>query len=125
MSGQATGALIVKRWDVTVVGYGTGAYDGASRGKALADAWRSDAFNGYTYRQFLSIANCRKGTLPDRWGDHITVCGKPAFFLESNRAYVRFAYPDCGVVSNAHPFDVEPEEYRPDTYRNAREQVSA
>lgn len=109
--------LLIKRWDVSVAGYGTGTYDAVSRGRALADAWRSDAFYGFTFKRFLSIANARLGAVTPRWGNAIDVCGKAAIFLENNRQYVRFTYPGGEVVLNAHPYDVEPEEYRPSTYR--------
>lgn len=111
--------FLIKRWCVAVVGDGTGHYEATSRGKALADAWRCDAFNDHTFGQFMRIARCwRDHDVPARWGDPITVGGKDAFFVENNRQYVRFAYPGSAHVSNAHPYDVLPVEYRPDTYRD-------
>jgi len=113
------GRFLIKRWCVSVDGYGTGYYEAASRGKALANAWSCDAFNNVTFGQFMRMARCtREINLPPRWGDRIVVGGKDAFFVENNRQYVRFAYPDQTVVSNAHPYDVMPVEYRPDTYRD-------
>jgi len=110
--------FIIKRWCVAVSGYGTGRYDAASRGKAIADAWRCDAFGHLRFGEFLKIVHCwRDHDVPARWGDPIVVGGKPAFFLENNSQYVRFTYPDSAIVSNAHPYDVLPVQYRPDNYR--------
>ncbi len=50
--------MIVRPWTVTVSGYGHGDYIAASRGKALADAWRSSAFEGWTFGEFLKRARC-------------------------------------------------------------------
>lgn len=109
----------IKRWCVAVEGYGNAHYELASRGKALAHAWACDAFGHLRFGDFLKIARCwRVHDLPERWGDRITVGGRPAFFIENNRQYVRFAYPGSDHVSNAHPYDVLPVEYRPNTYRD-------
>ena len=116
---QGVGGFIVKRWRVNVVGYGGGCYDAATRGRAMSQAWRCDAFGHLKFGDFLKIARCyRDRDLPARWGDPITVGGRPAFFLENNRQYVWFAYPGWAAPSNAHPYDVLPVEYRPDTYRD-------
>lgn len=120
--------FILKRWIVSV-DWASGATTTASvvaetRGKALADTWRSDAFSGSTFGEFLKYARCRRDrATPPRYGDQIMVLGKPAYFIENNRQYVRFSRPGCEVVSNAHPYDVEPEEYRPAAYRSSRPQV--
>lgn len=120
MSG--TGFLL-KRWLVSVPWASgvttTGVELATTRGKALANAWRCDAFSGSTFGAFLRHARCRRDTTtPPRYGDEITVNGKPAFFIESNRQYVRFCYPGADHVLNAHPYDVLPVSYRPDTYRD-------
>lgn len=116
---HVAGSFLIKRWCVSVDGYGTGHYEAASRGKALADAWSCDALSHVTFGQFLKMARCsRDHDLPPRWGQPITVGGKPAFFVENNRQYVRFAYPGQLHVMNSHPYDVLPVEYRPDTYRD-------
>jgi hypothetical protein len=119
----ATGAFLVKRWEVSVLwSSGTitrGNCIASTRGKALADTWRSDAFSGSTFGEFLRFASCRRDPVaPPRWGDPITVLNKPAFFLGNNRQYVQFVYADATVTLNAHPYDVLPVEYRPDTYRD-------
>jgi hypothetical protein len=117
------GGFLLKRWTVSVT-WSSGTITSAdieapTRGKAMADAWRSDVFNGSTFGEFLRFARARRAPEPRRFGDEIMVLGKPAFFIENNRQYVRFAWPGNGCVFNAHPYDVEPEEYRPSTYRSA------
>src|ERR1700749_1405511 len=118
---EAGGEFVLKRWDVEVSGYGSAVQCAKTRGRALADAWRCDAFSNWTFGQFLKRARCtRSRYVPDRWGDPITIEGRPAFFVDSNQQYVQFAYPGKDVVLNAHPYDVEPEHYRPSSYRSAR-----
>lgn len=113
--------FLLKRWTVTVW-WASGATTSdevvaPSRGKALADAWRSDAFNGCTFGEFLKFSRCRRAPEPAWWGAPITVLGKPAFFLDYNKQYVRFAYPGAEFAMNAHPYDVLPIERRPEAYR--------
>ena len=108
----------IKAWDVTVTGYGEARYYAASRGKALAAAWRCDAFGNISFRDFLKIASCWKAIfIPEGFGSPITVEGKPAFYIERNCAYVRIAYPGATNVMSAHPYDVLPIEFRPEPYR--------
>jgi hypothetical protein len=108
----------IKAWDVTVQGYGVGRYYAASRGKALAAAWRCDAFGRLKFGDFLKIASCWRAMLvPEGFGSAITVDGKPAFYVERNRAYVFIAYPDADHTLSAHPYDVLPIEFRPEPYR--------
>lgn len=120
---RSGGAFLLKRWRVSVE-WGSGTTTEATvvavtRSKAIYDAWRSDTFSGTTFRQFLGFVSCRRDPwTPPRWGDRITVLGKPAFFLSNNRQYVRFAYPGSDFAQNAHPYDVLPVDYRPDTYRD-------
>jgi hypothetical protein len=109
--------FIVKAWDVTVDGYGTGRYIAKSRGKALAKAWGCDAFSHLTYGAFLKVARCRKGEMGPLEGKQITVGGRPAYFVSNDLQYVQFVRPGSDVVMNSHPYDVEPEEFRPSTYR--------
>lgn len=113
--------FIVKRWRVSVSGYGEGSYVASTRGRAMADAWRCDAFSGSTFGEFLKFARCRRDRItPPRWGDEITVLGKPAYFIGENGQYVEFVYPGKDVVLNAHPYDVLPVEYRPRAYQETR-----
>lgn len=122
MVEKVTGGFMLKRWIVSVLwSSGTTTSEtivAPTRGKAMADAWRYDAFSSLSFGEFLKLARCRRDThVPPRYGDPIVVLGKPAFFIENNRQYVRAAYAGGEVVYNVHPYDVEPEEYRPDTYR--------
>lgn len=113
-----SGGFLIKRFVVSVGEYGSATYEAATRGKALAMAWRSALFEGWTFKDFLRKTHAwRAHDLPERFGDPITVDGRPAFFIEMNRQYVRFVRPYETNVFNAHPYDVEPVEYRPDTYR--------
>jgi hypothetical protein len=85
----------------------------------MADAWRSDAFSGSTFGEFLKFARCRRDPYtPARYGDAIFINGDPAFFISNNRQYVQFAYPGAEHPLSAHPYDVLPVEYRPDNYRD-------
>lgn len=115
---MADSAMKIKAWDVTVSGYGVARYYAASRGKALAEAWRCDAFGRITFKDFLKIASCWKAMIvQSSFGAPITVDGKPAFFVERNRAYVRAVEAGSDVIGNYHPSEVLPEMYRPEEYR--------
>lgn len=114
--------FIVKRWKVAVRwargGSTTGLYIAATRGKALADAWRSDVFNGVSFGEFLKFSSCwRDHSADPLYGQEIVVGGKPAFFISRDPQYVQFVRPGSDVVMNSHPYDVEPEHMRPSTYR--------
>ena len=115
------GKMPLRRFEVAVAGYGAGIYLAKTRGKALADAWRSDAFDGYSFGEFLKVARCRL-TEYQPPATPITVLGKPAFYLDHNQQYVQFVYPDGEFVLNAHPYDVLPEQYRPRAYRSLPEE---
>jgi hypothetical protein len=111
--------FVLRRYVVSVEGWGESTVLAASRGKAMADSWRSDAFEGYSFGAFLKIARCRL----DWWQPkpkEITVLGKRALYLGHNRQYVQFVYPGAEVVLNAHPYDVLPEDFRPAGYRTAQ-----
>ncbi len=111
--------FLLKCWNVSVVGYGIERIVAASRGAALAQAWRSDVFNAISFGQFLKMGSAWRAALVDEdFGKPITVNGKPAFFVERNRQYVRFAYPGGKAVLNVHPSEVEPEHFRPEFYRS-------
>jgi len=116
--------FLLKRWTVSVR-WASGAttestITASTRGKALADAWRCDAFSGSTFGEFLRFASCRRSKdEPSWWGEPITVLGKPAFYLGHDGQYVHFAYPDGDHVLYAHPLDVLPMHRRPEAYRRA------
>lgn len=113
----------LRRYEVTVGHWGAGIFLTTTRGKALADAWRSDAFEGYTFGEFLKMARCRLTDFQIK-PVPITVSGKPAFKVDHNQQYVQFVYPDGEFVLNAHPLDVLPECERPRSYRTLTPEAS-
>jgi hypothetical protein len=120
MMSLSSGGFLLKSWDVTVHGYGVERIVAATRGKALAKAWRCDAFNRLTFGDFLKIASAWRAMLvSENFGAPITVDGKPAFFVDRNRQYVQIAYPGGEHVLSAHPYDVEPQSFRPEAYRDS------
>jgi hypothetical protein len=46
-------------WDVSVEGYGEAIFEATTRGKAIAAAWRCDAFGHVPFKRFLSMARAR------------------------------------------------------------------
>lgn len=112
----------MKNWDVIVRWSNgtetTGRYVASTRGKALADAWRSDIFEGVTFGEFLRFTSCRRAFDPDWWATPITVEGRPAAYLGHNSQYVQVWLPGRDFVLNAHPYDVLPIERRPLGYRD-------
>jgi hypothetical protein len=102
-----TGSFLLKSWDVTVEGYGTERVVASSRGKALAKAWRCDAFGRLTFGDFLKIATAFKALLvPADFGEPILVQGRPAFRVGKYGNYVSFVWPDQENVLHSHPSDV-------------------
>jgi hypothetical protein len=105
--------FIIKSWAVTVYGCTQGSVFAKARGAALADIWRCDAFGHLTFGEFLKVARCRRDTEhAERWGEHITVGGRPAFMVGLNSQYIQFAYEDGDQVFNTHPLDVMPPDAR-------------
>lgn len=113
--------FVLKAFRVSVEGEGY-VYHAKSRGRALGDAFRAynHARAPVSFRDFMNMASCWKEQGGAHFGDPITVNGKPAFFVEKNRQYVRMAWPGSDHVSNAHPLEVLPIEYRPETYRSEK-----
>ncbi len=109
--------FLLKRWTVTALGI-SGDVTAISRGRALAETWKNSLFEGYSFRDFLRIAKCKRAPDPEDWGAPITVEGEPAFYLGHNRAYVEICYPGSAHTSFAHPYDVLPIERRPAPYRD-------
>jgi hypothetical protein len=112
---MGSGALILKPFELTVQGFGTYRYFAATRGRALSKAfgdWTSLRDEG-TFKQFLKIASA-KGCAIDcpRFGEEMTVCGEPAFYVSHNSQYIQFVRPGSDVIFNTHPLDVEPPEAR-------------
>jgi hypothetical protein len=112
MTLPGTGGLIVKPWRVSVSGYGEHTYFAASRGKALAQAWRSGAFMNWSFKDFLQRARAVREEPMGRFGEYIEVGGKPAYLVSYDRQYIQFVRPDSDVILNSHPYDVEPPEAR-------------
>lgn len=110
------GAFVMRRYVVSVRGYGETVVLAASRGKALADCWRSDAFERYSFGDFLKLARVRLHRVQPQPLE-ITVEGRAAFGLGHDGQYVQFVYPGGHVVLNAHPLDVLPKTMRPLAYR--------
>ena len=89
----------------------------ATRGKALSKTWSSDAFEGYSYKQFLKIARCTIEPVQPQPVE-ITFEGKPCWFVDKNNAYVRFVWPDTDQILNAHPYEILPVSVRPTCYQD-------
>jgi hypothetical protein len=108
----------LRRYEVEVGRWGTGVYLATSRGKALADAWRSDAFNGYTFGEFLKLARCRLSPPHHQpKPDIITVSGEECWGLGHNGQYVLLVRFGGDHVLYSHPLDVLPVSYRPKAYQ--------
>jgi len=109
----------LRRYEVSVSGFSepmSAAYLAASRGKAMADAWRSDIFNGYSFGEFLKIARCRLSYHQPK-PTEITVSGEPVWGLGHNGQYVSFVRPGGDFVLYSHPLDVLPVSERPTSYQ--------
>lgn len=108
----------LKRWEVTVNGYGAGVFVTTTRGKAMADAWRCDAFGTWTFGEFLRRARCVRTPEPSGFGEPCTFEGKPALCFGHNGQYVSIQLPGRDHLSSAHPYDILPVEFRPHAYRD-------
>lgn len=105
--------LIVKPFIVEVRGFSEQTYYTRSRGAALARAWNEYAeCRDCTFGEFLKISKAYSGVGSDRFGEQMTICGKPAFYIGHNCQYIQFVRPDSDVIMNSHPLDVEPPEAR-------------
>jgi hypothetical protein len=127
MSAEQERAMVValdpatfrlRRFVVSVRGMGEGVYQATSRGKAMADAWRCDAFGHLTYGQFLKIARCRLDTYQPK-PRQIEVSGEQCWGLGNDGQYVQFVQANGDHVLHSHPLDVLPEDIRPRAYRTA------
>ncbi|WP_156518332.1 hypothetical protein [Sphingobium sp. EP60837] len=119
--------FLIKPFRVSVDGFSPQLYYAASRALALRDAWWGYRnYREVTFKEWLRMARCwREDEIGDQFGAPITVCGKPAFFVTHNNQYVQFSRPGGTEYFNAHPFDVEPAEFRPWTYRRDSDAVLA
>lgn len=100
--------LIVKPFRVEVRGFAAATYYARSRGKALADAWSeyTSTFDNCKFGAFLKIARAYSAVGHDRFGEPITVCNEPAFYVGERGQYVRFVRPNSDVILLSHPADV-------------------
>lgn len=105
-------AFRLKLYAVQVVGFSDVNYAAASRGKAIAAAWR-DYTHAYDvpFKEFLKIASARRAQEPDDFGKRIKVGGEPAYLVTgvypNSNGYVRFAREDGEHSLFSHPADVE------------------
>lgn len=111
---MSAGGFILKPFTVSLNyagGFTQHTYYARSRGSATAAAWRdfTSAFD-CSFRDFLRIARVSAADIKrgPPFGDAITVCGKPAFYVSHDRQYIQFVRPGSDVILNAHPLDVEP-----------------
>lgn len=119
-------------YTVTVEGYGAHSYNARSPGHAISLAWRCDAFESYTYREFLTIARAKRTEPRDVDGyealrKHYPDCVIPEpgtrIEAEGHRGTVLEAFePTSYVIFEAdgkdgalhvHPASVKLEELRP------------
>lgn len=105
----------LRRYVVSVAG-GQSTILATTRGKALSETWRCDAFSHYSFGEFLKIAGCRLDHHQPK-PDRITVSGEKAFGLGHDGQYVHFVRPGGEFVLYSHPLDVLPESYRPLCYQ--------
>lgn len=110
-----SGSVIIKPFRVRVEGYeDCYVHFTRSRMKALADSWRSYCCHvrDIRFSQFLKIAHAWAEDPGERFGEVMTVCGPPGFYVSHNSQYIQFVRADSEIVLNAHPLEVEPPEAR-------------
>jgi hypothetical protein len=101
--------FMLRPFTVEVSGFGAFAYPAATRGRALADAWRDYRICSDTsFKDFLKIARARLSDRASRFGEPITVAGQPAFYVGERGQYVRFVRPGQTETFLSHPADVRP-----------------
>ena len=100
--------LLVSPWAVTVDGFDEIVVYAATRGKAMSKVWRSYVVcHDCTFGDFLRLAKCHRTVAHAEFGRKITVEGRPAFNIPSDRGhYVAFVYTCETNVLYAHPRDV-------------------
>ena len=109
-------AFPLRRYDVDVGRWGAARILAPSRGKALAYAWQSDVFEGYSFSEFLRMAKCRLSDNQPQ-PDLITVSGEQCWGLGHNGQYVQLVRFGGDQVLHSHPLDVLPVSYRPKAYQ--------
>jgi hypothetical protein len=106
----------LRRWMVTVNGYGFSTFIKPSRGKALSEAWNRDCFSHLTFGEFLKIARCHLHR-PQPEGEPCTVDGRAALSFGHDNQYVHVQMEGCDHILLAHPLEVLPQSLRPVAYR--------
>lgn len=105
-------AFRIKLFAVDVRGFPPVNYATASRGKAIAAAWR-DYTHAYDvpFKEFLKISSARRTQAPKDFGKRIIVGGEPAYLVTgvgpNPSGYVRFAREDEEHTHFSHPADVQ------------------
>lgn len=106
--------FLLRPFTVEVDGFGAFAYPAATRGKALAEAWRdSQICCERSFKDFLKVARVRLSDHAPRFGELIEVAGLPAFYVGERGQYVRFVRPGQTVTHLAHPADVTAQKEAP------------
>lgn len=102
-------AFLLKRYEVSVKGFGPAYYDAASPGKARAQAWGAYcSYQAIPFKEFLRISSVRRSSIiPEGYGRPILVGGKPAYFVSDTGHYIRFARDDELHAFLSHPLDVQ------------------
>lgn len=106
--------FIVRGYRVELPGWPACFKVAKSRSAAIASTFRDYAscFD-VSFRDFLKLGpRAFRQDLGGRFGEPITVCNLPAFFVGCDRQYVQFVRPGEDIVHLAHPLDVEPAEAR-------------
>lgn len=101
--------FLIKRWDVSVVGHPVVEILAASRGKAMAEGWRSySSAYDCTFKRFLKIAAVARSLAPepDHFGARIWVSHKRAFYCGMSGPDFLFARPNDDKVMRSHAHDV-------------------
>lgn len=102
--------FILKKYDVTVSGYGTASFFAKSISQARAKACRSlqSCNDRITFKDFLKMRpTVARVDAPEKFGEKIMVSGKQAHFVEhAGGNSIRFCYPDCDTTLISHELDV-------------------
>jgi hypothetical protein len=101
---------ILKKFEVSVAGYGSATFFAKDKNQARARAFRSlqGENDAITFKRFLQIVGTiEQKEMPHGFGAPILVNGKPAHFLEhAGGNSIRFCYPDSDQMLIVHELDV-------------------
>lgn len=101
-------AFILKRYNVSVVGFSDVVFCASTPGRARSRAW--DAYNSAypcSFKRFLQISRVTRNHQPlAHFGDPITVGGEPAFFVGyAGGNSIHFVRDDSDDVRLTHELD--------------------